>query len=468
MKRIFSIIWICIIPGIAGYSQYISEVLEYIPAPSQYMNAAPWGIPTAASSIIGGLNGNLSLGAFGGYVVFRFERAVENDPENPYGIDFTIFGNPAPNWSEPGIVSVMKDENGNGMADDTWYVLAGSDHYFSTSEKQYSVSYQNPGTDSAANIPWIDSHGSTGEIKANSFYRQSYYPMADSFPQIDQESYTLSGAKIHSTVDTSSPASIFSLKRTFGYVDNQFRGNVPYTVPDNPYTSVIENSGGDAFDISWAMDESGKYVDLDSIHFIKVHTAVLEDAGWLGQITTEITGAVDVGPDPSVSGPEMCIVIKELPPVIDQEPLQLEVFVFTNGRLTDGELVNWEINLEGTTIDEKNILYPVSSGELVLRCSLDSDPNVKATVSATVKLTGIPTTDAKQDFLVYPNPAHDRIRLKYQESGILEILSMTGEVLVRREVGVDESIPLNNLLPATYILRFTTENEVYVAKLLKR
>ena len=86
------------------HGQFITEVLEYVPAPSQYMNALPWSAPSSPASIVGGVNGSLSLGAFGGYVVFRFEEPVENDPDHPFGVDFTIFGNPLPNWSEPGII----------------------------------------------------------------------------------------------------------------------------------------------------------------------------------------------------------------------------------------------------------------------------------------------------------------------------------------------------------------------------
>ena len=52
-------------------AQYISEVLEYTPAPGQFINSAPWGVPQSARSLVGGVNGSMSLGAFGGTVVFR-------------------------------------------------------------------------------------------------------------------------------------------------------------------------------------------------------------------------------------------------------------------------------------------------------------------------------------------------------------------------------------------------------------
>ena len=108
-------------------AQYISQVVEYVPAPGQFTNTEPWGSPVAASTLVGGVNGSMCLGAFGGYVIFRFEEPVENDPGNPYGVDFTLFGNPMEHWSEPGVVWVMKDENENGLPDVTWFELAGSD-----------------------------------------------------------------------------------------------------------------------------------------------------------------------------------------------------------------------------------------------------------------------------------------------------------------------------------------------------
>ena len=197
--------------------------MEYKPAPGQLINETPWGTPDGVRSLEGGLGGTASLGAFGGYVVFRFEQAVENDPLNPYGVDFSIFGNPMPGWSEPGVVWVMKDDNLNGEADDTWYELAGSDYWFSSTRKGYGVSYTNPGGDQAMDVPWEDQSGGRGTIRANTAHTQPYYPLHDSFPSIDPDRYSLEGTCLTGLVAGTSPGSSRSPEpsgmQTTGFLD---------------------------------------------------------------------------------------------------------------------------------------------------------------------------------------------------------------------------------------------------------
>ena len=92
-------------------AQFASRVIEYLPAPGQFTNADYIGTPSAANSIVGTNKGLVSLGAFGGSVTVYFADGIKNDPANPYGLDFTVYGNATMTWSEPGIIQVMKDEN---------------------------------------------------------------------------------------------------------------------------------------------------------------------------------------------------------------------------------------------------------------------------------------------------------------------------------------------------------------------
>jgi hypothetical protein len=452
-------------------AQYISEVMEYTPAPGQFINTSPWGQPQSAFSIEGGVNGTLCLGAFGGSVVFRFEQPVVNHPDNPFGVDFTIFGNPAADWSEPGIVWVMEDVNGNGAPDDLWYELAGSDFHFSSTIRDYQVTYTNPGNEQGKDIPWADRYGNTGFILANTAHLQPYYPSADSFPDIPEEGYTLSGSKITGAVDVDHPPILRSAERAFGYVDNRFRGNSPYTVPDNPYTPGIENSGGDAFDISWAVDRDGNYIDLDSIHFIKVQNALLHEGGWLGEVSTEITGAVDVEPDKHLTGNLEMVVVKDLPEEIHTTELQLEVFVFYQGRLQTGRDVSWTTSADWATVNEGHLLTASGSGPLTLTASLTGNPLVRTSVSTVIHAPNTSSPDRikkVQGMSLYPNPASELIHLSGAGDAIISILDLSGKTLkqVRTSPGHGD-IRISELPAGVYLVRAEYPGRTDWCKLLK-
>lgn len=414
-------------------AQYIAEVVEYTPAPGQLINLAPWGTPGGARSIEGGINGSVCLGAFGGYVVFRFEDPVENDPNNPFGVDFTIFGNPIGNWSEPGVVWVMKDENENEEADDTWYELAGSDYWFSSTKRERVVTYINPGGDQAQDITWEDNLGNSGAIKANIEHTQPYYPLQDSFPSITADRYTLEGTLIQGLVYEHSSGMI-SLKRAFGYADNQLRGLPLHTVPDNPYTMEVENSGGDAFDIGWAVDSEGVYMEMDQIHFVKVQNGIQADGGWLGELSTELTGAVDIPPDPSITGELDLVVIRDLPIVLEAGEYQLEVFIFQSGRIRSNELVEWTTSNAGATVDGNHLLRVTESGPLTVTAALSGRPEINATAGTTVVLnqTSVPaTTGMGNEVMLYPNPASDYFRVKGAGNCSLTLFNASGKALMR-------------------------------------
>ena len=456
------------------FAPYISRIWEYKPAPGQFINAAPLGLPSSAESLVGGINGALSLGAFGGYVIFDFGQAVENDPDNPYGVDFTIFGNPTLQWAEPGIVSVMKDENQNGLPDDIWYELAGSDYRFSSTLQDFSAEYENPGD--STDVPWMDNKGDSGLVFVNAIHQQPYYPSADLFPGVDPVSYSLAGTRIQDAVDDSNPGVMMSHRRSFGYADNQVRGsgldNIDLLIlPDNPYTREMENSGGDAFDIGWAVDSKGDYVELDRIHFLKVHTGVMADGKWLGEISTEITGAVVVATDTSVSGATDMVVVKDLPKVIDTNKYQLEAFAFQSGRLSPAEEINWASNQTWATVSEDHVLTVTQSGDLTLTASLATNPEITSTVSTTVDLStvNIPELDIAKDIRIWPNPASDKIRIEGFERARVSIYTVSGaRVLVRENHIGGESIHVADLPKGLYIIRISNGRDSATSRFIKQ
>lgn len=442
-----------------GQAQYIYEVLEYTPAPGQFINTLPWGHPQSAQSIIGTTTGSLSLGAFGGYVIFRFEEPVQNHPDNPFGVDFIIFGNPFTGFAEPGIVSVMKDENGNGIPDGTWYELAGSDYFFSSTLHQNEVTYVNPGGDEAADVPWTDNYGNSGVVLAKSFHEQPYYPDSALFPHIHPDQYTLDGTRIMGHVDMSTPGVVISGRRAFGYADNHLRGTGTVTSPPNPYTPQAENAGGDGFDIGWAVDQDGNYVDLDEIHFIKVHTAMLADAGWLGEISTEITGAVVTEPNPDITGILDMVVMKDLPVMITTTQLQMEALSFHRGRVQWERQISWSTDLEGSHIDPDGVLHLTQSGEITVTAWWTDNPDIAATMTTLVDLEDDPTGISeflKNDMGIYPNPATGNFQIQGAPGGQADVFDMFGRrVMVIPVIEQGEIIKTHQLAPGTYFVRIS-------------
>ncbi|MBW8333088.1 MAG: T9SS type A sorting domain-containing protein [Prolixibacteraceae bacterium] len=367
-RKLFLIsIFVLIILKVQG--QFATGVSDYLPAPGQYTNAEFIGTPAAATSLIGTNRGVVSLGAFGGSIVLEFSSGIKNDPNNPYGVDFTVFGNATTTWSEPGIVQVMKDENTNGLPDDTWYEIAGCDHYWNTTISNYEITYKNSGLNSAADIYWTDNQEKSGVISVNSFHLQSYYPQAELFPAVAVEKYILSGTRLKGQIDLSNPGVVNSSRRAFGYADNTPVISASEKLPDNPYTIAIEGSGGDAIDIDWAVDKDGNHVKLDEIHFVRIYTGMNAMVGWLGEVSTEITGIRDVEPA-AVNGTRSMVVIQDLPPkIMAGEGIDINAVFFESGIRAENAPISWSINNPELAVIEEGKLKALQNGKVRLRAS---------------------------------------------------------------------------------------------------
>jgi hypothetical protein len=283
------------------YSKYISNVFDFKPAIGQFINEIPEYengdtltkmLQKAKESLVGGNSTMLTLGGFGGYVVFGFDHTVPN----MNGRDFKILGNafwgndasqPRSGSCEPGIIMVAYDRNKNGKPDDNeWYEIAGSEYFKNTTVKDYSITYFKPNENKPPvpgsefwqtdieYIKWQDNLGNLGFKTKNTFHAQSYYPM-----WLNDTSYSFTGTKLmNNYYDQSGTGSYWVGKSyDFGYADN---------APNNDEASNI--------DISWAVDKTGKYVKLPGIDFVKIYTGVNQEAGWLGEVSTEVAGAYDL------------------------------------------------------------------------------------------------------------------------------------------------------------------------------
>ena len=92
-------------------SPYVSRVIEFVPAPGQFVNLLPAynSADNAAAmlakvneDLVGKANGTVfTLGAWGGYVVVGFDHTIANVAD---AYDFQINGNAFANNAEPGVV----------------------------------------------------------------------------------------------------------------------------------------------------------------------------------------------------------------------------------------------------------------------------------------------------------------------------------------------------------------------------
>lgn len=290
----------------AQNSPYITKVYEYRPAPGQFVNKLPKYEEgdtendmrlKAEESIEGTQEILVSLGGYGGYIVFGFDHMIKNVKDK---YDFKILANafyananpnpeaPAEGGScEPGIVMVSYDTNGNGKPDDEWYELAGSEYNKPETIHNYEITYYRPDPNHVPTpnndykylndttyIKWTDNQDKTGYVSRNTFHNQSYYPS-----WIKEDKMVFTGTKLADNyTDESGNGSYYVLYAyPWGYVDN------------HPNEDERAN-----FKIDWAIDKHGNPVQLEGIHFIKVYTGVNQYCGWLGETSTEIIGAYDL------------------------------------------------------------------------------------------------------------------------------------------------------------------------------
>jgi prepilin-type N-terminal cleavage/methylation domain-containing protein len=225
------------------------------------------GAPLGAGLLFPNLTHLHSVGTAGSYITLKFDTPVTDDPLNPMGMDFIVFGNaywvggfPERRWMEPGLVEVMQDANNNGLPDDVWHVIPGSRNLVQGVAASGIANPAPPLADVA------------GIVNPNT---------TDGDPDNDSEEYDWGYADL-------------------GPVDLPYRDN--YLRPDDPFTVGLSagSGGGDAFDLAWAVDGTGQPAGISSFSFIRVWTLVQGVA--VGPITTELDAVADIAPDVDSDG----------------------------------------------------------------------------------------------------------------------------------------------------------------------
>lgn len=268
------------------------KVLEYCPAPGQFVNEIPEyeegdtynDILKKAEEYINDQT-PVTLGSLGGYVVLKLDSPVAN-VEGEY--DFRVLGNAfygagsgesnRGGSAEPGMIYVMSDDNGNGLPDDMWYEIAGS--VPSEQITTESIIYHRPEQEETGEVTdgyitnknyirW-NTGNETGYLMKITEHTQSYYPLWNEDAVIN---FTNVRRLPDNTVYNEETKQYFLKAWEYGYADNH---------PNNTDGSKIK--------IDWAVDAAGKQVKLAKIDFIKVVSATLKFNGLMGETSTEVAG----------------------------------------------------------------------------------------------------------------------------------------------------------------------------------
>lgn len=303
----------------AQHNPYINKVYEYRPAPGQFVNELPEYEPgddandmrlKAEECIANHEQVMISLGGWGGYVIFGFDHMIPNF-KGEYDLKIlgnAFYANANPNdtlaaggSAEPGIVMVSFDANGNGRPDDEWYELAGSEYHHPTTIHDYACTYYRPDNNHIATpskvqpyltdttyIRWQDNHQGRGYILRNSYHKQDYWPQ-----WLNADSLVFTGCRLRNNGRDESGTGQYYVLYCFdwGYADNH-PNMTSHTNTDN--SPNVEPPHVSEFDIDWAVDKAGNKVWLPGIHFVKVYTAVNQYNGWLGEASTEVLDAWDL------------------------------------------------------------------------------------------------------------------------------------------------------------------------------
>ena len=289
-----------------------SRVVSYLPI-GQYATGSGWG--SATGKFTGGYAPTgVSLGALGGYIEFEFANGITNNNNNPYGVDFVVYGNAFNGNPEAGAVQVSEDGK-------TWYELAGSKYYdrsFNYVENQmtnnpnkFSSAYT--GTLNKATVEYEkgtsfltvglkETNGTTYLVPSGTTFGPiGWFPATDKYPQGGAHDNTGANVTVSYTANNLAFSGITAIQDynttasyAFGYADVTPNGSpTTYGNAVNPYTAyTTAKTGGDGFDLEWAVDPSTKLpvnVNGKVFKYVRVYTAVL-DNGTFGETSTEVCG----------------------------------------------------------------------------------------------------------------------------------------------------------------------------------
>jgi hypothetical protein len=213
-----------------------------------------------------------SLGSALGYEVFSIAASS----------GFRVTGNAFGGWEEPGVVWVQEDRNGNGLPDEMWYELTGSDEDNPLTKpyitRRYAIKWFRFGDEAKENEYgqiirtncWVDNKGRAGILGGGWPY--------DWGVSGDWVVYTGTIIRDGQVNDILPPLTINFPQRLAGYVDCFKNGDQNYV-----------------FSKDVAIRADGSPANLEYIRFVKVQTGMFMYGGAFGETSTEIVSATGLG-----------------------------------------------------------------------------------------------------------------------------------------------------------------------------
>lgn len=242
------------------------EVLDYNPAPGQFVNVFPEcnegdSYSRVLERTTYALNNDeiVTLGSFGGYVTVKTSKPVQGR--------FQVAGNAFVGSAEPGVVQISQDGN-------TWYTICG-EHFKET--KNISVTYMRPAEtfDDETYIKYTASDGTVGYVaRIPAYHEQPYFPL---WKDATSGSVTFTGHRLPDNSKFDTAKEMYILASYTGYADS--------------YPNTSSKSYLDPSDI---VDENMNPTSIPSFSYIRVYTGVLQSSGILGECSTEVTGFYEV------------------------------------------------------------------------------------------------------------------------------------------------------------------------------
>ncbi len=306
-------VWLASNAAAFGESPFAVSVIDYAPAPGQFVNNPEFNDPNKVLGppIGGGItDGNessvVTLGGFGGFITLRFDHMVEDHPLNPFGMDAIVFGNAfwvgdrQRHWAECAVIEIALDVNANGRPDeDEWYLIPGS--HITDLNKQYTQQTWDADVDDPTYPPslasWIP-EGQTGMWQTEGFLLppELFAQNVVVNPSVDEE---LEG--IFGYAEYAPTLQLGDLDADNVIDDPLIAPELFYTRPDNPFTVGItaHSGGGDAFDVAWAIHPvTGAPARLEGFDFIRITNGNNTVVPRVGELSPEIDAVADVTHDP--------------------------------------------------------------------------------------------------------------------------------------------------------------------------